>query len=305
MKGRRRLVLATRGSALARWQAEFVRRGLLAAWPELEVEVHVVRTRGDENSDRPLPEIGERGLFTSALEQALLSGQADLAVHSLKDLPTRDTPGLVLGAVPVRADPRDVLVSRDGRDLAGLPPGAAVGTSSPRRRAFLLAARPDLEVQPLRGNVETRLRKVEEGQVEAAVLAAAGLTRLGLARRIAAFLPPERFPPAPGQGALAVQCRAEDEEVLRLLRHLEDEPTRSAVQAERTFLAALGGGCALPVGALGRWRQGSLHLLAAVASPDGSQVLRLEAEGRDPVGLGRRVAEQALEQGAEGLLDAD
>jgi hydroxymethylbilane synthase len=275
---------------------------LASPWPSLRFETCELSTQGDRTPDRPLPEIGGKGLFTEELETALRHGQIDLAVHSLKDLPIEPEGDLCLGAIPPRADARDVLVSRSGRGLQALPPRSTVGTSSLRRQAQLTAYRPDLDSRPLRGNVETRIRKVLEGEFDAAVLAGAGLLRLGLESEIAEWIPLEVMLPAPGQGALAIQCRADDREVLALLKPLDDPATRSAVTAERAFLESLGGGCSTPVGAYAQYDSDGLVLKAIVASTDGRRVIRLNGQGRDPLRLGRQTALQALAQGAEAVM---
>lgn len=296
------LTFATRPSALARWQTDYMIGLLQAAWPELKCKTEIITTKGDQVLDKPLPEIGGKGLFTAELETALHAGRVHAAVHSLKDLPTEDTPGLTIGVIPARADARDAWVCPAGHTLATLPAGAIVGTSSTRRRAQLLAQRPDLYLESIRGNVDTRLRKVQEGQYAAIVLAAAGLTRLGLQDYITAYLTFDEMLPAPGQGALAVQCRADDEETLRLLHALEHTPTRQAVLAERAFLDALGGGCSLPVGAYATYESGNITLRGIIASPDGTQRFTLTAQGTDPVQLGQSLAARALTQGAAEIL---
>ncbi len=282
-------------------------RQMQAAWVHLSCRDEVIITRGDKILDKPLPQIGGKGLFTAELEAALHSGRVQAAVHSLKDLPTEMPAGLRLGAILRRAEPRDALVSKGGFTLESLPSAAVVGTSSLRRAAQLLALRPDLQIASIRGNVETRLRKLMEGEYDAVVFAAAGLQRLGLAQEIGGMmhlLTLDEMLPAPGQGALAVQCRADDEETLRLLAAIHDPETAAAVTAERAFLSGLGGGCSVPVGAYARLvADGRLRLEALVAAPDGEIVLRLQGEGDDPYELGRRLAEEALDQGAAGLLE--
>ena len=296
------LIFGTRPSALARWQTAHIIQLLQAAWPGLECNEQVITTSGDRILDRPLPEIGEKGLFTSELEKALLCGDIHVAVHSLKDLPVEDRPGIVLAAIPARASALDVLVSPTGETLAHLPEGARVGTCSLRRSAQLLARRPDLTILPLRGNVDTRLRKVQNGEYDAIVLAAAGLTRLGLEAHITETLPLDLMLPAPGQGALAVQCRADDEETLRLLAAIHDPLTYAAVSAERAFLSGLGGGCSLPIGAFAEKNNGSIILTGAVISADGKIAVRLSAAGKEPQELGERLAQLVLERGAVDLL---
>ncbi len=300
-----KLTFATRPSALARWQTQWVMAALQAAHPGLVCEEKVITTQGDRILDKPLPEIGGKGLFTQELESALFSGAADCAVHSLKDLPVENPAGLTIGCVPARAEVRDALISKNGYTLETLPPGALVGTSSLRRAAQVLSARPDLAIASLRGNVDTRLRKALEGQYDAVILAGAGLTRLGLDSHVTQWLPLEVMLPAPGQGALAVQCRIGDEEALSLLSALEDAPTRAAVSAERQFLLGLGGGCAVPVAAYGSVigdPSAVISLTGLVASTDGKRLVKVNGEGADPVELGKRLAQQALSQGAGEIL---
>lgn len=297
------ITLGTRGSALARWQTEWVAECLRRAWPGLEIRTQLFTTVGDRVLDKPLPEIGGKGLFTEELENALRAGLIDLAVHSLKDLPIAEAAGLALGAIPARADARDVLIARAGLTLEALPAGARVGTSSLRRAAQLLARRPDLTLLPLRGNVDTRVRKALSGDYDAIVLAAAGVERLDLASHVTEYLPLDVMLPAPGQAALAVQCRAADARVRDLLRPLDDAATRAAVTAERAFLQALGGGCSAPVAAYARPSADSqLHLDGLVAAPDGRRVIRMSGAGADPAALGAWLAAEARAQGAEALL---
>jgi hydroxymethylbilane synthase len=259
----------------------------------LECSVTVITTEGDRILDRPLPEIGGKGLFTKELERELLEGRLDAAVHSLKDLPIEDIPGLAIGLVPVRVLANDVLVSRERYTLDELPSGSVVGTSSLRRQGQLLAVRPDLQVQPIRGNVDTRVRKVMEGQFDAAILAHAGLSRLGLDEHIAQVLPFDIMLPAPGQGALAVQCRSDDAQTLGHLTVLEDVQTRDAVEAERMFLAALGGGCSLPVGAYAEKQNGSWMVSTVIVAPDGTDISRMERAGEDPTELVEDLLQEA------------
>jgi len=265
------LRIGTRRSALARWQADYIRTQLLRHWPELRVEIVLFVTRGDKELAKPLTEIGGKGLFTAELETALLAGDIDLAVHSLKDLPTEMPAGMTIGAVPRRADPHDVLISRFAVSLAALPSRPKIGTSSNRRAAQIRLARPDAVIVPLRGNVDTRVRKAlaPGGRYDAVVLARAGVTRLGLDAQITQLLPFEVMLPAPGQGALAVQCRAGDERVLAYLRPLDDPATRAEIDAERAFLAGLGGGCALPLAALAQARDGALQLSGLFVTEQG------------------------------------
>lgn len=297
------LTFATRPSKLARWQTNWVMSALQRAWPGLECRQVVITTQGDRNLDQPLPEIGGKGLFTQELEAELLAGKVQAAVHSLKDLPVEDPPGLAVGAIPRRADVRDVLISKDGLTLDQLPPGTLVGTSSLRRTAQLRAYRPDLRVEPLRGNVDTRIRRALEGQFDAILLAGAGVTRLGLSEHISQWLPLEVMLPAPGQGALAVQCRSGDEQTLNYLAAIDDSQTRQAVLAERVFLAALGGGCSLPVGAYAVVQDGQIHLQGAAAAVDGSRLVRVQASGQNPQAVGQQAAQMALAQGAGDFLN--
>jgi len=298
------LTFVTRPSALARWQTRRVIQLLQAVHPGLECREYIISTSGDRILDRPLPEIGGKGLFTTELENALLSGNVQVAVHSLKDLPVENSPGIVIAAIPERAAVYDVLVSGDRQSLSSLQEGARVGTTSLRRTAQLLMHRPDLTILPLRGNVDTRLRKVLNGEYDAIVLAQAGLIRLGLQEHISEVFPLEIMLPAPGQGALAVQCRADDTQTLELLASIHDPITAAAVEAERAFLSGLGGGCSLPVAAFAEKNNGAIILTGAVISLDGTQAIRLSAVDRDPYELGARLAELVLERGAAELLKA-
>ncbi|HSD83040.1 MAG TPA: hydroxymethylbilane synthase [Anaerolineae bacterium] len=300
------LTIGTRGSALARWQTDWVSARLKAAWPDLTCLLKLFQTSGDKILDKPLPEIGGKGLFTEELEDALRSGEIDLAVHSLKDLPMDDASGLVLGAIGEREDARDVLISRQYCALTSLPQDACVGTSSLRRSAQLLVTRPDLQILPLRGNVDTRIRKALQGEYDAIVLAAAGVLRLGLGSHIVEYLSFEIMLPAPGQGALAMQCRADDEATRALLQPIDHAPTRSAVTAERAFLAGLGGGCSAPIAAYAHsadsGQQSAISLTGLVASTDGRHVIRVTGLGTDSTALGNELAQQALARGAQELL---
>jgi hydroxymethylbilane synthase len=291
------LVIASRGSQLALWQARWVASQLTSAGQECRIEI--IKTTGDKITDVPLAKVGTKGLFTKEIEEALLDGRADLAVHSLKDLPTELPEGLVLAAVPEREDPRDAVV---GKKLADLPLGAKVGTSSLRRAAQLRQLRPDLQVESVRGNLDTRLRKLDEGQYDAILLAAAGLKRLGWGDRIAELLSPDQMCPAVGQGALAIETRAGSNAVA-MLDHAD---THTAVLAERAVLGALGGGCQVPIGAYATVSEGRVHILAIVAAPDGTQVIRAESEGpsTEPQQIGARVAADLLTRGARQILEA-
>ena len=298
-QGPRVLRLATRGSALALAQSRLVVEGLAAAWPGLRVELVPVVTEGDRRRDLPAAALGGKGIFTAAVQQAVLEGRADLAVHSAKDLPAAQVPGLVLAAVPRRDDPRDVLVGRrPGHGLDDLAPGARVGTGSPRRVALLQWLRPDLELVPIRGNVDSRVRRVRAGELDAVVLAAAGLRRLGLDAEAAVPLDPETFTPAPGQGTLAVEAREDDTGALGLLGALTHRPSRVALRAERAFLRRLGGSCTLPAGALLRpTGAGPLEIQGFLSAPDGKGLVRerLRGPAADPEGLGRALAERLLD----------
>jgi hydroxymethylbilane synthase len=290
------LRLGTRGSQLALAQARLVADRLEAAAPGLAVELVTIVTAGDRDQATPLA-AGERpGWFTTAIQEALQRGEVDIAVHSLKDLPTRRPQGLVIAAVPLREDPRDALVSRTGAPLRSLPPGAVVGTGSPRREAQLRELRPDLDIRPIRGNVETRIRKVREGEYDAAVVALAGLRRLGLEAEAAEIFGFEELLPAPGQGALAVECRADDARARGLLARIDDPAVRLAVTAERSFLAAIEGGCSFPAAAYAEHFGTTLKLHALVAS--GGRIVRSKMGGpaETAAGLGRQLAEELLQR---------
>src|SRR5471030_246315 len=298
------LVIASRGSQLALWQARWVAAQLQAAGHECRIEI--VKTTGDKITDVPLgmagAQTGVKGLFTKEIEEALLDGRADLAVHSLKDMPTELPEGLTLAAVPEREDARDAVV---GKPLADLPPGAKVGTSSLRRAAQLRRLRPDLKVESVRGNLDTRLRKLDEGRYDAIMPAAAGLKRLGWGARIAEILEPERMCPAAGQGALAIATRTSGGG-LDACAALDHPATHAAVMAERGVLGALGGGCQVPIGAYATVADGRLRLLAVVISPDGAELVRAEAEGAvaEAAELGRKLGADLLNRGARRILEA-
>jgi hydroxymethylbilane synthase len=294
------LIIGSRGSALALWQARYVASRLDQMG--VAIEIRVIKTSGDHLQAASLSKIGGKGLFTKEIEDELLAGNIDLAVHSLKDLPTQTPAGLQIAAVPEREDPRDVLA---GHTLASLPAGARVGTSSLRRSAQLLALRPDVHPASIRGNVDTRLRKLKEGQYDAILLAAAGLRRLGLDPEISYFFEPAEICPAPAQGALGIQTR-EEGEARAICAALNHEPSARAVACERTVLAELGGGCQLPVGAFAALRNDRLYCVAVVASPDGTRILRGEANGPGdhPEQVGKNLAAQLLSQGAAEILEA-
>jgi hydroxymethylbilane synthase len=293
-----RLVIGSRGSLLALWQARWVQSRLAGLGHE--AEIRIIKTTGDRITDVPLARVGGKGLFTKEIEEALLAGEVDLAVHSLKDLPTELPAGLAIAAIPEREDPRDAVV---GRKLSELAAGAKVGTSSLRRSAQLKRMRPDLAVESVRGNVDTRLRKLDEGQYEAILLASAGLRRLGWADRIAQVMEPGEMCPAVGQGALGIETR-EDGDARAICSGLDHAATRAAATAERAVLAALGGGCQVPIGAHAGVAGGRIHLLALVISVDGAELVRDTAEG--PVDearqIGRALGERLLSAGAARLL---
>ena len=303
-----KLTFATRPSALARWQTQWVINALKGIYRDLECEEKIIATQGDKILDKPLPEIGGKGVFTQELEAELLSGEVHCAVHSLKDLPVESPAGLTIGCIPVRAEARDALVSKNRYTLATLPKGASVGTSSLRRTAQILSLRPDLRTAPLRGNVDTRVRKALEGQYDAILLAGAGLTRLGLENHVTEWLSLEQMLPAPGQGALAVQCRVDDPTTLELLAVLEDEFTRKAVTSERAFLSGLGGGCAVPVAAYATVDSQVpevIQLTGLVISEDGRKAVQVERSGSDAQLLGAELAQRAIAQGANDILNVE
>ena len=299
-----RLIIGTRGSALARWQAEHVAAEIRKRNPRIEVLLEIIVTSGDRFSSGPVSEVGGKAVWVKEIEEALFAGAVDLAVHSLKDVPSALPEGLKLGAFLPRADARDAWLARGGETLESLPKGARVGTSSLRRTCQLMAQRPDLQVELLRGNVDTRLRKLNEGVVDAAVLACAGLDRLGYADRITQRLSPEIMLPAIGQGAMAVEIRRNDDAVGPLVTQLDDEPTRVAVLAERSLMAALGGSCRTPVGGHATVDGQTLTLRALVGRPDATEIIQVCHSGSpgEAVALGQRAAKDLLAQGAGRIL---
>jgi hydroxymethylbilane synthase len=304
---KRRLVIATRGSQLALWQAEHVKARLLAQTPQLEVELLVIKTSGDLILDVPLAKVGGKGLFVKEIEQALLDGAADLAVHSMKDVPPQLAPGLELCAVSTREVPWDALCARAPTSLRTLPHGARIGTSSMRRQCQLKARRPDLQIAMLRGNVPTRLRKLDDGDYDAIVLAAAGLTRLGLGARITELLSAEDSLPAVAQGVLGLEIRAGDADVRALVRAaMHDEREEPRVSAERAFLAAMGGSCETPLAAFAQWHGDSLVVDGLCGLPDGSTVLRAQVRGAPDAArqLGAALAAELRGKGADAVLAA-
>jgi hydroxymethylbilane synthase len=296
------LVIATRRSRLALWQAEHIAARLRNLHKGMQVDLLPMSTRGDELVDRRLDQAGGKGLFVKELENAMSDGRADLAVHSMKDVPAELPAGFVLAAITAREDPRDALVSPKYKALRDIPKNGTIGTSSLRRQAQIAERYPGLQVKLLRGNVDTRLAKLERGEYDAIVLAAAGLTRLGLQKRIASYLSDEDMLPAPGQGALGIECLAARTDLIALLAPLIDVPTSSCVRAERTVSRALGGSCTIPLAAFAQMKGKEVHLRALVASADGKRVVRSEGRATDPEALGSRVADDLRRQGAAEIL---
>jgi hydroxymethylbilane synthase len=294
--------IGSRGSQLALWQANYI--SALLQQQGHAVSIEVIKTTGDRISDAALAKVGTKGMFTKEIEEALLDGRVDLAVHSMKDLPTELPSDFAVAAIPEREDPRDAFLSKGYSRIRELPNRARVGTSSLRRQAQLHALRDDLEVIPLRGNVDTRFRKMERGDFDAIILAAAGLARLGLGDAIREYLDSTEMCPAAGQGALAIETRADDVKTIADLKFLDHAPTRIAVDCERAALNALGGGCQVPIGVYAQLRGQELLLQAVVASPDGRQVVREQRSGSDPRKLGTEVARALLARGAQNILDA-
>jgi hydroxymethylbilane synthase len=299
-----KLVIASRESALAMWQAEHVRDRLRSLYPQTEVSILGMTTQGDQILDVTLSKIGGKGLFVKELETALQDGRADLAVHSLKDVPMNLPEGFVLAAIGEREDPHDAFVSNRHESLAALPAGSVVGTSSLRRESQLRARFPHLQIEPLRGNVQTRLRKLDEGQYAAIILAAAGLKRLGLGQRIRNLITSEESLPAVGQGALGIECRADRADVIAMLQPLHHPDTAACVLAERALSRALAGSCQVPLGGFAEVKDGRLRMRGFVASPDGKRMTQSEMTGDidDPEALGTRVADALRAQGADRIL---
>jgi hydroxymethylbilane synthase len=296
-----RLRIGSRGSQLALWQAHHISDLLRAQGHEVELEI--IKTTGDKILDVALAKVGTKGMFTKEIEEALAEGRVDLAVHSLKDLPTELAPGFEIAAITKRENPRDVFCSRKYSRIEDLPQGARVGTSSLRRQAQLNALRPDLEIIPLRGNVDTRLRKLAEGEYDAIILAAAGLNRLGKTEFVKQVISADIMCPAAGQGALGIEIRAGDSETRRHLAFLDDASARASTTCERALLNKLGGGCQVPIGAFAEVRGGRVHLTGIVANPDGSTVLREVRDGDDPTKLGEAVGETLLQRGGDAILE--
>ena len=300
----RLLRIGTRGSQLALTQSRWVQARLTALHPDLAVELVIIKTSGDRFVDQPLSQIGGKGLFVKEIEDALLAERIDCAVHSMKDVPTELAPGLVIAAIPTREDVRDVLITPHGRDVHALPAGARLGTSSLRRMALVRTLRSDLDVCSLRGNVDTRLRKLDGGELQAVILAAAGLRRLGITRADASHFDPEHFLPAIGQGALAIESRIDA--TVDLLQPLDDVETRLAVTAERAFLQRVGGSCRTPLAAYATRAADTLMLRALIAAPDGRRVVRgtRSAPPSDAAALGAALADELLDQGGGAILRA-
>lgn len=306
MNAPKKLVIASRESALAMWQAEHIQARLQALYPETEVTILGMTTTGDQILDSPLARIGGKGLFVKELEQALADGRADLAVHSMKDVPMHLPPGFALAAIGEREDPRDAFVSNNYPNLESLPAGSIVGTSSLRRQSQLQARFPALKVESLRGNLQTRLRKLDEGQYAAIILAAAGLKRLGLEDRIREAIDPDQSIPAVGQGALGIEINAERHDLLDILAPLNHAETAACVEAERGMSRALAGSCQVPLGAFAQQQGDTLHMTGFVASIDGKELLRESAQGRatQPEALGQALAAQLVARGADRILAA-
>jgi hydroxymethylbilane synthase len=294
------LRIGSRGSQLALWQANHISALLRERGHEVEIEI--IKTTGDKITDVALAKVGTKGMFTKEIEEALAAGRVDLAVHSLKDLPTEVPPDFEIAAITQRENPRDVLVSKKHASIKELPQRARLGTSSLRRQAQLKALRPDLEIHPLRGNVDTRLRKLEAGDYEAIILAAAGVNRLGLTALVKQIIPAEMMCPAAGQGALGIEIRNGDEGIRQHLSFLDDIAARQTTTAERALLNRLGGGCQVPIGAFAELREKQIHLEGVVAHPDGSLVLRESRDGNDPELLGNEVGETLLSRGGDSIL---
>ncbi len=295
-----RLRIGSRGSQLALWQANHI--SALLRDQGHHVEIEIIKTTGDKITDVALAKVGTKGMFTKEIEEALGAGRVDLAVHSLKDLPTEVPRGFEIAAITKREDPRDVFVSKEHSSIDALPQGARVGTSSLRRQAQLKALRPDLDIHPLRGNVDTRLRKLDAGDYEAIILAAAGVKRLGFMAMVKQVISAELMCPAAGQGALGIEIRQGDEEMRRHLAFLEDTAARIATTCERALLNKLGGGCQVPIGAFAEALNGRIHLQAVVAHPDGSPLLRETRDGSDAKRLGDEVGEALLQRGGQAIL---
>ncbi|MGJ9383032.1 hydroxymethylbilane synthase [Salipaludibacillus sp. CF4.18] len=303
----RKVVIGSRRSNLAMTQTRWVIDQLNELNLPYEFEIKEIVTKGDQILDVTLSKVGGKGLFVKEIEKAMYDGEIDMAVHSMKDLPSEMAEGLIIGAVPDRVDPRDAFISNSGEKLMELPPGSIVGTSSLRRSAQVLASRPDLEIQWIRGNIDTRLRKCREENFDAIILAAAGLERVGWTKEkdlVTEYLDPETCLPAVGQGALGIECRADDEDLLQLLDKINHPDTARTVSAERSFLHTVEGGCQVPIGGYAVLQEdGQVSLTALVGSPDGKIIFKENIVGQDPIAIGKEVAEKMLNQGAKEVLD--
>jgi hydroxymethylbilane synthase len=305
LSDRKRLVIGTRGSRLALWQSEYI-KGRIEALTGMPVSLEVIKTTGDKILDVPLAKVGGKGLFTKEIEVELSAGTVDLAVHSMKDVPTELPEGLMIGAMPERVDPRDAIVSGAGYDLETLPEGARIGTSSLRRRSQVLALRADLDIVDVRGNLDTRMRKAETGEVDAVILAAAGITRMGWADRIGHYIDTSAMCPAVGQGAIGIEVRMDDEFMLEVCERLTHLETMACVTAERVVMRTLEGGCQVPIGAYCRFEQGALVMDGVVGSLDGREIVRYRLEGTpaEPEMLGAAMVDRLLGLGAGAILEA-
>jgi hydroxymethylbilane synthase len=305
LSDRKRLVIGTRGSKLALWQSEYI-KGRIEALTGMPVSLEVIKTTGDKILDVPLAKVGGKGLFTKEIEVELSAGTVDLAVHSMKDVPTELPEGLMIGAMPERVDPRDAIVSGAGYDLETLPEGARIGTSSLRRRSQVLALRADLDIVDVRGNLDTRMRKAETGEVHAVILAAAGITRMGWADRIGHYIDTSAMCPAVGQGAIGIEVRMDDEFMLEVCERLTHLETMACVTAERVVMRTLEGGCQVPIGAYCRFEQGALVMDGVVGSLDGREIVRYRLEGTpaEPEMLGAAMVDRLLGLGAGAILEA-
>jgi len=300
------ICIGTRGSALALWQANHVKQNIETAFPDVHVDINIIKTTGDRITDRPLAMVGGKGLFVKEIEAALLDGSIDLAVHSMKDMPGELPDGLVIGAIPERANPFDVLICAQGALLKDYPKGAVIGTSSLRRGSQLKHMRPDLEIKSIRGNLDTRLKKLKSGEYDAIVLAAAGLERLGQGSEITEYLTETDMVPAVGQGALCIETRANDPEMAEILSVLDHDPTRVCVTGERAFLKEIEGSCHIPVACFGKHQDGKILLTAVVASEDGESFIKetIESTPEQVAAKGRELAKLVLEKGGQRILEA-
>ena len=300
------ICIGTRGSALALWQANHVKQNIETAFPDVQVDITIIKTTGDRITDRPLAMVGGKGLFVKEIEAALLDGSIDLAVHSMKDMPGELPYGLVIGAIPERANPFDVLICAQGTLLKEYPKGAVIGTSSLRRGSQLKHVRPDLEIKSIRGNLDTRLKKLKSGEYDAIVLAAAGLERLGQGSEITEYLTETDMVPAVGQGALCIETRENDPDMAEILSVLDHESTRTCVTGERSFLKEIEGSCHIPVACFGKHQDGKILLTAVVASEDGKSFIKetIESTPEQVVEKGRELAKLVLEKGGQRILEA-